>query len=43
LFDEDYLNAQPAIHETDHVRHVRFEKPLVVKIDGRRAVGVVLK
>ncbi|MDO4757350.1 MAG: PEP/pyruvate-binding domain-containing protein, partial [Parabacteroides sp.] len=29
-FDESFLNAQPAVQETDFVRHVRFEKPIVI-------------
>lgn len=42
-FDEAFLNAQPAISETKYLRHVRFEKPVVIKIDGKKNLGVVLK
>jgi CheY-like chemotaxis protein len=42
-FDESFLNALPAVQETDFVRHVRFEKPIVIKMDGKRSLGVVLK
>ena len=42
-FDDGFLKAQPAAFETKYVRHVRFEKPLIIKIDGRKNVGVVLK
>ncbi|MBR5297645.1 MAG: phosphoenolpyruvate synthase [Parabacteroides sp.] len=42
-FDENFLNALPAVQETDFVRHVRFEKPIVIKMDGKRSLGVVLK
>jgi hypothetical protein len=42
-FDESFLNALPAVQETDFVRHVRFEKPIVIKMDGKRGLGVVLK
>lgn len=42
-FDEAYLKEQPAFTETKYVRHVRFEKPVVIKIDGRKNIGVVLK
>ena len=35
--------ALPAVQETDFVRHVRFEKPIVIKMDGKRSLGVVLK
>lgn len=43
IFDEAYLNAQPAVQETQFLRHVRFEKPIVIKIDGKKNLGVVLK
>lgn len=34
MYDEDVLNALPAVEETDLVRHVRLEKPLEMYIDG---------
>ena len=43
IFDEDFLNSQPAIFETKFLRHVRFENPLITKIDGKKSIGVVLK
>ncbi len=43
IFDEAYLNTLPAISETQYLRHVRFEIPLEVKIDGKKNIGVVLK
>ena len=36
------FNAQPAVQETNYLRHVRFEKPVVVKMDGKKKLGVVL-
>ena len=42
-FDEAFLNAQPAVEETDFLRHVRFEQPIVIKMDGKRSLGVVMK
>lgn len=42
-FDEVYLNALPAVEETEYLRHVRFEKPAVIKMDGKKGLGVVLK
>lgn len=42
-FDEAFLNAQPAVTETEYLRHVRFERPVVIKMDGKRSLGVVLK
>ena len=42
-YDGDFLHAQPAIGETKYIRHVRFTCPLVVKIDGKKSLGVVMK
>ena len=42
LFRKDILDAMPAIDETQYVRHVRFEKPLSIKMDGMRQEGVVM-
>ena len=39
----DYLNAQPAVFENEYVRHLRFEQPIVIKTDGKRNLGVLLK
>lgn len=40
-FDEQILNAMPALFESDYVRHVRFEKPLSVIVDGRSSRALV--
>lgn len=42
LYRQDFLNAQPAVEETAHVRHVRFDSPVVIKVDGMKKEGVVL-
>ncbi len=42
-FDEALLNALPAEEETPHVRVVRLKDPCVIKMDGRRGRGVVMK
>ena len=42
VYNQDFLNAQPAVQETNYLRHVRFEKPVVVKMDGKKKLGVVL-
>lgn len=42
-FDEIYLNSLPAVQETEYLRHVRFETPTVIKIDGKKSLGVVMK
>jgi len=36
------LNAMPAVVETEHVRHVRYEQPLAILVDGIHREGVVL-
>lgn len=42
-FDEGYLNSLPAVEETEYLRHVRFDKLVVIKMDGKKSLGVVLK
>jgi hypothetical protein len=39
--DWDGLARQPAEHETDHVRHVRLARPLLIQVDGRRGAGAI--
>lgn len=43
FFDEAFLNNQPAVFETDFIRHVQFENPIHIKINGRNKIGVVMK
>ena len=42
IFRQDVLDAMPAVEETEHVRHVRFERPLKIMMDGKKQLGVVL-
>lgn len=42
-FDEAYLNTLPAVQETEYLRHVRFENPILIKMDGKKSLGVVMK
>ena len=42
IFQKDVLDQMPAIAETTYVRHVRFERPLKVMMDGKKQEGVVL-
>jgi hypothetical protein len=39
--DWDWLKTQPAVQETDFVRHVRLAVPLKIKVDGRTGRGVI--
>ncbi len=41
--DLDWLDRQPAVRETAAVRHVRFEHPLAIYLDGRRGTATILK
>jgi hypothetical protein len=43
FIDWDWLAAQPAKLKMTCVRHVRFAKPLVVKMNGKASEGVILK
>ena len=43
LFRKDILDAMPAIEETQYVRHVRFNRPLRILMDGMKGEGVVVK
>lgn len=42
VYNQDFLNTQPAVHETKYLRHVHFEHPIVAKMDGKKKQGVVL-
>ena len=42
VYHYSLLQQQPAVDETAHVRHVRFDKPFVVKTDGMKKEGVVI-
>lgn len=42
-FDEQFLNSLPAVEETEFLRHVRLDSPMVIKMDGKRSLGVVMK
>ena len=42
LYNEEFLNTQPAIEETKYLRWVRFKNPMIVKMDGRKKIGVVM-
>jgi hypothetical protein len=43
VFDSDFLAAIKTWHETEHVRCVRFNDPLLIHIDGKNNKGVVFK
>ena len=41
--DWDWLAAQPAVRETDYVRHLRFEQPIVIMMNGKKNEGMIFK
>ncbi len=43
IYDVEYLNSRPAIYESDFIRIVKFDSPLVIGINGRKGEGVVVK
>jgi len=43
FIDWDWLKAQPVFQKFDNVRHLRFDKPLSAKINGRKNKGVIMK
>lgn len=43
IYDIDYLDAQPAVYESEFVRIVKFDQSLSIGINGRKGVGVVVK
>ena len=43
VYDQEYLNSLPAIEETQYLRRIHFEDPLVIKMDGKRNLGVVMR
>ena len=40
--DWEWLNSLPAIQETTYLRHIRLEKHLTLKIDGRNSQCVII-
>jgi hypothetical protein len=41
--DWEWLAAQPAVAEQEFVRHLRFESPVVISVNGRSHAGVIGK
>lgn len=42
-YDTEFLNNREALYESQYIRHVRFEKPVTIKVDGRKNIGVIMK
>lgn len=41
LYNQELLNSMPAVEETKYLRWVHFDKPLAVKMNGKKKLGVV--
>ncbi len=41
VYNTNFLKEQPAAYEDEYLRHIQFEKPLVIKIDARSGTGIV--
>jgi hypothetical protein len=42
VLQQKILDDMPAVEETQYVRHVRFDRPLKIMMDGKKQHGVVL-
>ena len=42
ILQKELLDQMPAVEETEFVRHVRFDRPLKIMMDGKKQHGVVL-
>ncbi len=42
-YDVDYLDGKKAAYEDEFIRHIRFDNPLLIEIDGKKNLGVIYK
>jgi CheY-like chemotaxis protein len=42
-YDVEFLDKMDSIYEDEHLRHIRFEKPLEIMVDGKSHKGVIMK
>ncbi len=42
VYNQDFVNAQPAVYESKYLRHVHFEHPITAKMDRKKKQEVVL-
>ena len=42
IYNQDFLDKQPAVEETGFLRHLSFEKAMTIKMDGKKKLGVVM-
>ncbi|MCQ2239040.1 MAG: PEP/pyruvate-binding domain-containing protein [Bacteroidaceae bacterium] len=42
IYNQEYLDSLPAVEETQFLRHVHFDSPITIMMDGKKKTGVVL-
>ncbi len=42
-YDVEFLNGIKSKYEDEHLRHIKFEKPLEIMVDGKTHRGVIMK
>ncbi len=42
-YNLEWLDSQPAVFENELIRHVRTKAPMIVKMDGKKSQGVIMK
>ena len=42
-YDLEYLKQMPAVYEDEYIRHIHFDQPVLVEIDGKKNLGVIYK
>jgi hypothetical protein len=42
IYQKALLDSMPAVEETKYVRHVCFDAPLLIKMDGMKSEGVII-
>ena len=43
VFDLDYLNNKQAVYEDNYLRHIQFNKPLTIVIEGKTSKAAIFK
>jgi hypothetical protein len=41
--DWDFLLNTPAVEETEFVKHLRFNKPVIIKANAQKHLGAIIK
>lgn len=41
-YDTEFLDKQEAVWENKYLRHIHFDKDLIIKIDGKKNIGLVM-